>query len=79
MKTKVDKYNVSAQSGALIWVLVEHGTDISTVPLKDGYEIKEFIETFEFDSNSELMLNYDGAISCMKKNGCYFGTSNVGC
>jgi len=76
---KVDKYDVSSKSGALIWVLVEHGTDINSVTLKDGYGIKGFVETFEFNSSSEPTLNYDVAISCMKKNGCYFGTTNVGC
>jgi len=73
---KVDKYDVTAQSGALIWVIVEHATDINSVPLQDGYAIKEFVETFEFD---ERMLNYDVALSCMNKNGRYFGTTNVGC
>ena len=76
---KVDKYDVTAKSGAPIWVIVEHGTDISSVALQDGYAIKEFVETFEFDDNSELMLKYDVVMSCMKKNGYFFGTSNAGC
>lgn len=73
---KVDKYDVSTQSGALIWILVEHGTDINSVTLEDGYGIKGFVETFELD---EGMLNYDVALSCMNKNGRYFGTTNAGC
>lgn len=76
---KVDKYDVSSQSGALLWVLVEHGTDINSVILEDGYAIKGFVKTFEFTSSSEPTLNYDVAISCMNKNGRYFGTTNVGC
>ena len=76
---KVDKYDVSAKSGALIWVLVKHGTDINSVTLQDGYGIKGFVETFEFTSSSEPTLNYDVAISCMNEKGCYFGTTNVGC
>lgn len=77
---KVDKYDVLAQSDAPIWVLVEHGTDINSLTLQDGYSIKGFVETFEFTSSSEPTLNYDVAIRCMNEKGCYFGTTNVsGC
>lgn len=77
---KVDKYDVSAKSGALIWVLVEHGTDINSLALPDGYSIKEFVKTFEFTSTSEPTLNYDVAIDCMAKKGCYYGTTTMmGC
>jgi len=77
---KVDKYDVTAASGAPIWVLVEHGTDINSLTLQDGYAIKGFVETFEFTSSSEPTLNYDVAIECITKKGCYFGTTNVmGC
>lgn len=76
---KVDKYDISAKSGALIWVLVEHGTDINSLVLLDGYSIKGFVETFEFTSSWEPNLNYDVAIDRMKKKGCYYGTTNVGC
>ena len=48
---KVDKYDVTAQSGVPIWVLVEHGRDINTLTLQDGYSIKGFVETFEFTSD----------------------------
>lgn len=77
---KVDKYNVSAKSGARIWVLVEHSADIKSLKLPDGYSIKEFVKTFEFTSDSEPTLNYDVAIDCMHKKGCYYGTTNMtGC
>jgi len=77
---KVDKYNVAAQSGAPIWVLVAHGKDINTLSLPDGYSIKEFVKTFDFTRSSEPTLNYDVAIECMDKKGCYYGTTTItGC
>jgi len=75
---KVDKYDVMAQSGAPIWVLVPHGTDINSITLQDGYTIKGFVETFDFTSSTEPTLNYDVAIRCMNEKGCYFGANNVG-
>lgn len=76
---KVDKYDVLAQSGIALWVIVEHGTDINSVKLQDGYSIKGFVETFEFTSSSDHTLKYEVAISCMNEKGYYFGTSNTGC
>lgn len=76
---KVDKYDVLAQSGAAIWVIVEHGADINSVKLQDGFSIKGFVETFEFTSSSDHTLKYDVAMSCMNEKGYYFGTSSVGC
>ncbi len=76
---KVDKYDISAKSGALIWVLVKHGSDINSLELQDGYSIKGFVETFEFTSDSEPTLNYEVAIERMNKKGCYYGTTNTGC
>jgi aspartokinase-like uncharacterized kinase len=77
---KVDKYDVDAESGASIWVLVEHGRDIETLALPDGYSIKGFVKTFDFTSSSEPTLNYEVAIECMNTKGCYYGMSNVsGC
>ena len=76
---KVDKYDVLAQSGANIWVLVEHGTDINSVTLQDGYAIKGFVETFEFTSSSDHTLKYEVAMECLEQKGCYFGTNNAGC
>ena len=77
---KVDKYDVSAKSGAPIWVLVEHGTDINSLTMPDGYSIKEFVKTFEFTNISEPTLNYEVAIDCMTKKGYYYGTTNMtGC
>lgn len=76
---KVDKYDINAQSGAPIWVLVKHGSDIDTLVLPDGYSIKGFVETFEFTSSSEPTLNYEVAIECMETKGCYYGTTNAGC
>ncbi|MDF1879580.1 hypothetical protein JHD46_08020 [Sulfurimonas sp. SAG-AH-194-C20] len=77
---KVDKYDVNAKSGARIWVLVEHSEDINSLALPDGYSIKEFVKTFEFTSASEPTLNYDVAIDCITKKGCYYGTTTMtGC
>jgi len=75
---KVDKYDVLAQSGAPIWVLVPHATDINSLTLQDGYSIKGFVETFDFTSSSEPTLNYDVAIACINEKGCYFGAKNIG-
>jgi len=76
---KVDKYDVLAQSGVALWVIVEHGADINSVKLLDGYSIKGFVETFEFTSSSNHTLKYEVAMSCMNEKGYYFGTSNAGC
>ncbi|MDQ7059875.1 MAG: hypothetical protein Q9M43_01550 [Sulfurimonas sp.] len=40
---KVDKYDVLAQSGLSLWIIVKHGTDINSVKLLDGYSIKGFV------------------------------------
>ena len=72
---KVDKYNVSSKSGAALWVLVEHGRDINSLKLDEGYAIKGFVSTFELDNNPELNLNNEQAIGCMNDRGCYFGTT----
>lgn len=74
---KVDKYDVTAQSGAFIWVLVEHGTNMDTFAMPDGYGIKGFIETFEL--TKDLDLNYEQAMDRMKEKGCYYGTTFNGC
>jgi hypothetical protein len=74
---KVDKYDVSAESGASIWVLVEHGTDIEKFEMPEGYGIKGFIETFELTKASDL--NYEQAMDRMKEKGCYYGTTFNGC
>jgi hypothetical protein len=76
---KVDKYDVLAESGVPLWVIVEHGTDINSVKLQDGYSIKGFVETFEFTSSTDHTLKYEVAMSCMNEKGYYFGTTNVGC
>ena len=59
--------------------IVEHGTDINSVKLQDGYSIKGFVETFEFTSRSDHTLKYEVAMSCMNEKSYYFGTSNTGC
>ncbi|WP_373034188.1 hypothetical protein [Sulfurovum sp.] len=74
---KVDKYDVTAESGASIWVLVEHGTDIAKLEMPDGYGIKGFIETFELTKDSDL--NYKQAMDRLKVQGCYYGTTFKGC
>ncbi len=74
---RVDKYDVSAESGADIWVLVEHGTDIEKFEMPDGYSIKGFVETFELTKDSDL--NYEQAMDRMKIKGCYYGTTFKGC
>lgn len=74
---KVDKYDVLAESGAPIWVLVEHGTDMETFEMPEGYSIKGFVETFELSDNSEL--NYEQAVEWMQTKGCYYGTTFQGC
>ncbi len=74
---KVDKYDVSAASGADIWVLVEHGTDIETFEMPDGYGIKGFVETFELTKDADL--NYEQAMDRLKVQGCYYGTTFKGC
>lgn len=75
---KVDKYDISAESGASIWVLVEHGTDIETFSMPDGYAIKAFVETFEL--NKDCDLNYEQAMDRMQVKGCYYGTTTFnGC
>ena len=33
---KVDKYDVAAESGASIWVIVEHGTDIEKFEMQQS-------------------------------------------
>ena len=76
---KVDKYDVLAQSGAPIWVIVEHGTDINSIKLQDGYSIKGFVETFEFTSSSDHILKYEVAMKCMSEKGYCFGANSVGC
>ena len=76
---KVDKYDVLAKSGIPLWIIVEHGTDINSVKLQDGYSIKGFVETFEFTSSTDHTLKYEVAMSCMNEKGYYFGTTNVGC
>ena len=76
---KVDKYDVLAQSGIPLWVIVEHGTDINSVKLQDGYSIKGFVETFEFNSSSDHTLKYEVALSCINEKGYYFGTNSAGC
>jgi len=76
---KVDKYDVNAASGAPIWVLVEHGRDIATLVLPDGYSIKGYATTFEFTSDWEPSLNYEVAIERLHTKGCYYGTTNTGC
>ena len=76
---KVDKYDVLAQSGISLWIIVKHGTDINSVKLLDGYSIKGFVETFEFTSSSDHTLKYEVAMGCMKEKGYYFGTNNAGC
>ncbi len=76
---KVDKYDVSAQSGIALWVIVEHTTDINSVKLQDGYAIKGFVETFDFTSSSDHTLKYEVAMDCLNEKGYYFGTNNVGC
>lgn len=76
---KVDKYDVLGQSGVSLWVIVEHGTDINSVKLLDGYSIKGFSETFDFTSSSDHTLKHEVAMSCMKEKGYYFGTNNAGC
>ena len=76
---KVDKYDVSAQSGAPLWVIVEHGADINSVTLPDGYLIKDFVETFDFTSSSNHTLKHEVAMDCMNKNGFYCGASSSGC
>ncbi|MDQ7045399.1 MAG: hypothetical protein Q9M32_05735 [Sulfurimonas sp.] len=76
---KVDKYDVLAQSGIALWVIVEHGVDINSVQLQDGYSIKGFVETFEFTSSSNHTLKHEVAMSCMNEKGYYFGTNNTVC
>ncbi len=74
---KVDKYDVSAESGASIWVLVKHGTEIEKFEMPEGYSIKGFIETFELNKDSDL--DYEQAMERMKVKGCYYGTTFKGC
>jgi len=74
---KVDKYDVTAQSGAYIWVIVEHGTNMETFETPEGYSIKEFIETFELSDAADI--NYDLAMDRLKVKGCFYGTTFKGC
>ena len=76
---KVDKYDVLAQSGIPLWVIVKHRTDINSVKLQDGYLIKGFVETFEFTSSTDHTLKYEVAVNCINEKGYYFGTNSVGC
>ena len=74
---KVDKYDVTAESGAYIWILVEHGTDIESFEMPDGYSIKEFVETFELNEATDI--NIEQAMERLEVKGCYYGTTFKGC